>query len=270
MSCAFIIPSFNHPHHSGEAIQSLFTQSITPCDIYLIHDGTEKRHRELLIQKFPEIIHLTNEKNSGFTGAVNTGIKEAFKKNYLWFFILSNDALLFKYSGPPKKKGIAAVKILGRNKSSIESIGGVANLLTGKLTHLKVENQNLKKYQKFYVPGAAFFVAREVIEKIGLLDQDLFIYWEDVEYSLRAQKSKVETFSYQNCEVIHKGLKTTRGNPLYTTYYFQRNRKKVCFKYGHFFSKFFFLFYFILEMVKKLSQKNNKTRRSFLWRALFF
>lgn len=213
MSCAFIIPSFNHPHHSSEAVLSLLGQGISPQDIYLVHDGTEKKHKQFLIQKFAQINHLARETNSGFTGAVNLGICEALKKNYPWFFILSNDACLLRYQSPPNQKGIAAVKIFRKNNSVIESMGGLVNLLSGRLIHLKKDNHHFPPYNKFYVPGAAFFIARDVVEKIGMLDDHLFIYWEDVEYSLRAQKAQIATFYYDDCEVIHKGLKTTRGNP---------------------------------------------------------
>ena len=261
MNVACLVPSYNHPLLSARAIQSLLDKNFIPSDIFLVHDGPEQSCIQKLKSDFPSINHLVTPKNLGFSGAVNCGLISAMKKKYQWYFIMSNDAQLLEFVERPPHPGLVAVKVMGRKYQLVESLGGVLNFFTGSLKHLKVASRKIKFYQKFYVPGAAFLIHHSVLETVGLLDENLFIYFEDVEYSLRVQKKMLPIYLFEGVCVSHQGRKTTGGNSLYTTYYFQRNRKKVCIKYGYWWSKIIFFVIFFSQNLIKLIRLKKKQRQ---------
>ncbi|HEX4924525.1 MAG TPA: hypothetical protein VFV50_10580, partial [Bdellovibrionales bacterium] len=82
-----------------------------------------------------------------------------------------------------------------------------------------------------YVPGSGFAVHRAVFARAGGMDTALGTYWDDVDWSVRVQRAGFELRSDPNFVLRHYIGKTCHQNPLYSIYYFQRNRKRVSWKY---------------------------------------
>lgn len=81
------------------------------------------------------------------------------------------------------------------------------------------------------MPGSAFAVHQEVFKKTGGMDESLGTYWDDVDWSMRAKKLGFKLELDRDWRVRHHIGKTCHQNPLYSIYYFQRNRKKIAWKY---------------------------------------
>lgn len=135
---------------------------------------------------------INNSKNLGFARGVNQGISLAFKdKSITQFFLMNNDLsistgsfsqLLLTFNKFPSA-GIVS-PILHHKKGY--DWGGKYNKWTGMVRHKNWGNKPKTSLSVTHVAGAAMLIKREVLEKIGMLDERFFLYFEDLDFCLRA------------------------------------------------------------------------------------
>lgn len=233
-----LVLSFNHMEITRKCLLSV-QKWVPDSNIILIHNGSEDLVRQQLHFEFPHIGHIFLEKNQGYSGGANFGLNFVFenKKNPSeWVLFLTNDTQLKKLEKPPQQPGLYAPKILKRNTDKIDSLGGSLNLLNGKLRHLRVYNQNLyfksNIYSRYYVPGTAFWLHRETFKEGGGFDTTLHTYWEDVDLSIRYENLGLCLGRHLDTVLSHAIGRTCHKKPIYTKFYFHRNRKIIWKRYA--------------------------------------
>jgi GT2 family glycosyltransferase len=112
-------------------------------------------------------------------------------------------------------------------------MGALFDPSTVKLRHCTNISEFYSYSKMRYIPGTAFLLHREIFERTQGFDEELFTYWEDVDFSQRVQELQYPMLVDQNWVIRHGIGKTCHKNPLYTIYYYQRNRKKISYKYSH-------------------------------------
>ncbi len=217
--------------------------------IIVLHFGDKKNTHQCLKslkrlkydQKKIKTIVIDNDKqNLGFAGGVNKGLKVALKgESIKYFLLLNNDLvvdqnLLISLINCAKGKNIG---ILGciityfRNPNKIWFAGGHLNKVFCFTKHLYINKRLTSRIQLSnadFITGACMFIKREIFEKIGLFDEDYFLYWEDVDFCQRALKAGFKILCVNQPLVQHKISSTTGiegSNKLSTVraYYFARN-----------------------------------------------
>ncbi len=189
-----------------------------------------------------KLIIIKNEKNFGFAEGNNIGIR--FALEYLkpdYFLLLNNDTsvesdFLTKMINNGEKNnqiGIIGAKIPYYDKPDKNWFcRGIINWLSiniayhgGRCVDQTMDND--------YITGCVALIKKEVIKKVGYLDKNLFLYFEDADYCLRAIKSRFSLVVVPSAIVYHKVSITS--NTFYKSksqYYFSRNRiwfvKKYC------------------------------------------
>jgi GT2 family glycosyltransferase len=119
--------------------------------------------------------------------------------------------------------GAAGPKILiDSDRTKIDSMGGVLDLWTAQHHNWREHFTEIRRNLSF-VHGAAFMLRREVIEKIGGLDEDFYAYWEESDYCLRLRRAGWTIAVTPRSVVYHKGGQTNLklSNPY--VYYMIRN-----------------------------------------------
>lgn len=146
---------------------------------------------------------INNKRNFGFAAGVNIGIVYALKQNADFIFLLNNDTIIenkflqklltvFKKN---KDIGIVGPAIeFTRDKKTIVDLGGRVNLFFGRTSHEETEINKLDYKLKnsrvvTYISGCCMLIKRDVFIKIGVLDESFFLYYEDVDFCLRAKRS---------------------------------------------------------------------------------
>ncbi len=180
---------------------------------------------------------ILNNKNAGFAKANNQGIGEA-RGEYI--LLLNSDTIIteknffskaIKFLEKGKWVGILGPRLLWKD-GQIQASGGyfpsLPRLFTWALMldDLPLVNKIVKPYHPhepgFYtkdpyyqtirhqdwVTGACFFIKRAVIDKIGLLDENIFMYTEEMEYCYRAKKAGFKVVYYPKISLIHLGGKS--------------------------------------------------------------
>jgi GT2 family glycosyltransferase len=258
MNTCIVILSFNHPEITARTIRSAMKFSIP---IILIHNGSLPKHREKLKLDFPEVSHIEMEINRGYSGGVNFGLNYAYLK-YDWVIFLTNDTELLQIASLPLEPAFIAPLIYFRKINRIDSMGGTFTPNQGKLKHIKDQNYKFAYGEFFYVPGTAFILHREIFIKIKQFDESLHTYWEDVDFSMRAQLSKSLVYFNSEFQILHRVGKTCHDNPFYTTYLYQRNRRKISWKYCPFIFKPILILQLMRDFLKQLIKLFNTKDKS--------
>lgn len=252
---AITILSFNHPEITSKCIDSVL--KLTSDNIFLIHNGSLKKHSDELVKKYPLITHLFLESNKGYTGGANFALTESFKIHNTVLFLTNDTELLELPKNIPAD--FSSVKSFKRQTEQIDSMGGLIDIKNGKLLHRKnkVDIFDSKQFIP-YIPGTAFWITKDTFEKLGGFDESFHTYWDDVDLSYRAALKKINLNHCNDTVIKHKIGKTCHSNSFYTYYLYQRNRKKFMKKHHLTTLRFWFLFY-------KDLFKNVKSRYKTTW-----
>ncbi len=187
------------------------------------------------LKDFPEVDFIQSKDNSGYSGGNNLGIKKALLNGADYIFILNSDATVESEAiaslVEAAEEGVGDLlgpKILFPESKSIWYAGGIfdRNNVLGK--HRGVDEKDEGQYDKIeetdYVTGAALFVKAQVFEKIGLLDEKYFLYYEDSDFCFRAKSAGFKVSYVPKALVYHANAKSTGlGSPV-QDYYITRNR----------------------------------------------
>ncbi len=144
-----------------------------------------------------------NRINRGFAGGVNVGIKKALAKKATHILLINPDIKFAKtaiYSLLKVDSDIVSpvLKFI-RDGKEILDYGGKVNWFLGRTTH----NENIRG-KVDYVSGACMLIRAEVFRKIGLFDQHYFMYFEDVDFCLRAKGAGFKVLVDKKTFVDHK------------------------------------------------------------------
>lgn len=219
---------------------------------------------------------LDTKYNSGYSGGNNIGIKHALENSADYIFILNPDTTIEK--GALTKlietaESDSQIGILGPaiSENGKTVYGGKIKWLQPELSHLVVEllSSLSSSTTKFYIPGAAMLIRRKVIEKIGLLDERYFLYFEDVDYCERAKQADFKLAIVPDAIIHHKPSSSTSslGTPLLLHYHY-RNAHLFNWKNGPLWVKitlpFWSFFTIIKQLIKILLGKNREISKTIL------
>lgn len=204
-----IVLHFGDIRVTRECLGSIVLSKIKYKEVVLVDNSSNfTRPKNLKIRL------IKPRKNLGYAAGMNTGIKYALSKDAQYFLLLNNDTIvekefaseLISFFKKYKKAGIVgpAIKFSKQGKM-IYDLGGRVNFLFGRTSHYEVERVTLKRPTRVdYISGCCMFIKREVLEKIGLLDERFFLYYEDVDFCLRAKKAGFKTFVLPKVHIYHK------------------------------------------------------------------
>ncbi len=233
-----LILSYNHPELTARAVQSALDFSSNSDSIILVHNGSDLKHRDILTSRFHKVRHEILASNKGYSGGVNAGFRQALAMGFDWIFLLTNDCVLSQIHVPTNlEPGLIAPLIHRRKQGQIDSCGGIFQPARAHIFHARSAEEFMSCVKSGgtknlpYIPGSAFWIHRSVIEHVGLMDESLGTYWEDVDYSARAHLAGIPLQFDSRTEVLHQVGKTNHKDPRYTTYFFQRNRRVVSKRY---------------------------------------
>lgn len=197
--------------------------------IYVVDNASPDLSYQELRKKLPDCIVLRNTVNSGYTGGNNYGIRIAFEADHDLAVILNNDVEVRLSAGfwcwlegiaSSTAKALIGIPV-GNSERSEQLAFPAAH---GRVTSAIVSGAELP-HTSFpeLLCGCAMAITRELYEKTGPLDEALFMYCEEFDYSIRCVKSGGELFYAPPSLgfVLRRGMSASR--PAYVYYYQARN-----------------------------------------------
>lgn len=234
-----ILVNYNGKKYNDKCIESILRSIISSeLQVVVVDNASTDNSLELLRERWGEnskvkIIPL--DKNYGFSEANNVGIKWAERNGCEYFLVLNNDTevrrdTLEKMLEAQKETGAIIVpKIVYADKpDTIWYAGGDFSKTIWKPLPRGVNQKDNGQYNRseqcFFANGCSILLSREIIQKLGVLDEKFFLYYEDTEYSLRAREKKVAVWYCAEALVYHKVNGATLGNERPdNAYYITRN-----------------------------------------------
>lgn len=185
-----------------------------------------------------EITVIDNDKeNQGFAKGMNVGIRKALKKKTDYMLLLNNDTViepnflkeLVRVGESDQDIGILGPVIYeypstGSGQAKIHFAGGKINWLYTRGIHIQATRDLRQETRNVdYITGACLLIKREVIEKIGLMDEDYFLYFEDVDWCLKARRAGYKCVLVPKSKIWHKPSSSAKEGSFSYIYYHTRN-----------------------------------------------
>lgn len=242
---AVIIPNWNGADKLAPAIESILAQSFSDLVLVIVDNGSTDNSREVIesyCRQDNRIDVIWRDRNYGYTGGVNPGFEYAIDKNCTYAAPFNNDAIadiswlqnLVTFLESHDTYGIAACKMLHADGKTIDSTGEY--FTSWGLTYPRGRGeQNGTQYDTqidiFGASGGASLYRVNMLKEVGLLDDDFFAYYEDVDLSFRSQLAGWKVGYVPEAFIYHEQGGTTKHMISgFTTYQTMKNLPLVTFK----------------------------------------
>lgn len=226
-----IIVSWNTKNLLRDCINSVIRETVKyTYDIWVVDNNSPDNSAGMVRNEFPSVKLIANSDNKGFSAANNQALKVASGKNLL---LLNPDTVVkenaldkmldYIYSN---NVGIVTCKLLNTDGSLQKSVANFYSLwrtfIDNRLVSELLKNVKSSKSQFYstwdhnstreidWARGAVVLFSREVMDKIGVLDEKYYIYGEEIDFYYRAKKSGFKAVFIPYAEIIHHGKSSSR------------------------------------------------------------
>ena len=204
-------------------------------EVIVVDNASKQDEASIIAQRYPYIKIIRTDKNLGFAGGNNVGIKEAKGK---YIFLINNDtvfkefnvdSLINRLESSPKI-GIVCPKIRFAWGTNLIQYAGYTPLskITVRNQAIGFNEEDKGQYDTAhstpYAHGAAMLIKRETIEKVGLMPEDYFLYYEEIDWSMMFTRAGYEIWYDPACTIYHKESQSTGQDSPLRTCYITRNR----------------------------------------------
>jgi GT2 family glycosyltransferase len=233
-----VILNWNGLQDTLECLESCEKLSYPNVQKLLVDNGSTDGSASVVRKRFPDVEVIETGCNLGFAGGNNVGIRHALENGADFIWLLNNDtvvepdalsALVAVMEGE-RTAGMVGSKIRYHDAQNRLWYAGACldQHFPYRCGHRGLNEEDRGLYDDVgetgYVTGCSLLVRRELIEHIGLLDEGLFLYFEDTDWGARARLSGWKLL-YAPCSlVLHKASASLGGmeSPR-MSYYLARN-----------------------------------------------
>ena len=239
-----IIVNYNVKYYVEQCLHSL-RKALAGVDaeVYVVDNHSHDGSVEYLQERFPQLNIIACMHNYGFAYANNVAIKQSQSEYVLLLnpdtFVAENaiQTMLNFMDEHPQTGGIGVQMLGADGQKAMESRRGLPSPMVSfyKMSGLCARFPQSKRFGKYYlsyllwdaparievISGACMMVRREAFDKVGLLDEDYFMYGEDIDLSYRILKAGYENW-YVPCQILHyKGESTHKSSFRYVHVFYQ-------------------------------------------------
>lgn len=237
------------------------TNTYRNIEIIVVDNGSET-DASAITALFPDVVFIRSAVNLGFAGGNNLGISRATGDYY---FLVNNDTeftpglvqKLVEVLDQHANVGMVSPRInYFADRELIQYAGFTSiNYFTGR-------NDTIGKYQRnndyfngagptAYAHGAAMMVKKEVTDKVGLMFENYFLYYEEMDWCERIKRANYEIWVRGDAVIYHKESVTVGKNSFMKTYFMNRNRLLFARRNTPLFALLVFYVYFMLIVVPR-------------------
>jgi GT2 family glycosyltransferase len=204
-------------------------------EVIVVDNASKNLEAEAIARRYPQVKVIQSDKNLGFAGGNNLGILSAHGK---YLFLVNNDTVFKDFN----------IQVLIDSMESSSTIGIVCPKIrfawdnnpiqyTGytPLSRITIRNRAIgfgendhgqydTAHPTPYAHGAAMLIRRDAIDKVGLMPECYFLYYEELDWSMMFTRAGYQIWYEPTCTIYHKESQTTGQNSPLRTYYLTRNR----------------------------------------------
>lgn len=227
-----VILTWNHKDVTADCLQSVSAVDYPRLGAIVVDNASQDGTAEFVRRTFPHVRVVENERNLGYAAGCNVGIRYALERGADYVLLLNNDTLvqpnlvellaswaeahpddailtpLIRYADEPERVWCAGSR---RRRLTLDS----QDFGPGRPERVPIDHVR----EVDYVMGCAMFVRAETFRQIGLFDESLFFYYEDLDFSLRAQAAGYKLRYVPGSTVWHRVQASTSDAPPLRYYY---------------------------------------------------
>ena len=255
---SIITVNFNHSHVTDELLDSItLKNTYSNIEIIVVDNGSTINPIPVWKQKYPYVTYIRSDINTGFAGGNNIGIKAA-TGDYL--FLVNNDTeftdgLLEKLVVTLDANSNAAMvsqKICYYDKPTMLQYVGYTemNYFTGRNSQIGQFETDDGQYNYLtgktgFAHGAAMLVTRAAIDKVGLMAENFFLYYEELDWCARMKHAGFDILVNLDTLIYHKESISVGKQSALKEYFMNRNRILFERRNATAFQFFIFSIYFV-------------------------
>ena len=259
---SIITINYNQLQVTCELLDSLRKLTYPDVEVIVVDNFSVDDPTSIIRSQYPEVKFIRSGRNLGFAGGNNLGIIASTGK-YLLF--LNNDTeahpgflepLVNLFETTPQA-GIASSKILYHNSGeTIQYAGSTCiNPYTGRNKRVgfmeKDRGQHDLLKETDLAHGAAMMVPRHVVEKVGMMPEFFFLYYEEIDWCESIKRAGYKIFFVPASKVYHKESMSIGKKSTVKTYYMTRNRLLFMRRNTSGTKKLAWIFFFLLFSLPK-------------------
>jgi len=261
MKVSIITVNFNQPKVTEELLATI--PALKGLEIIVVDNGSEPDVSPQLQAKYPLVKFIRSEKNMGFAGGNNLGIIQA-GGDYL--FLVNNDTeftpglvdKLVEVLDAHPEVGMISPKIkYFYNQGMIQYAGYTPlNYYTGRNSCVGLREIDNGQYDHITAPtaychGAAMMVRKTAIEKAGMMNENFFLYYEELDWGEHIKRAGYQAWVCTDALIYHKESVSVGKNSRLKEYFMNRNRILFIRRNAPYFKKIIFYLYFVLMVVPR-------------------
>lgn len=235
MKLSIVIVNYNVKFYLEQCLGAL-QRSIKniETEVFVVDNHSRDGSVEYLSERFPDVMFIGSNHNLGFARANNLAIKQCQGE---YILLLNPDTIVcesslrdvLSFMDAHPEAGATGVRMLKTDgNDAMESRRGLPTPMTSfyKMCGLCAHYPKSRRFGKYYmsylpwnepvkievISGAFCMIRHTAIEKVGLLDEDFFMYGEDIDYSYRLLKAGYENWYYPSRILHYKGESTQKSS----------------------------------------------------------
>ena len=228
-----VVLSWNGLEDTLECLKSLCQSDYPNLEIVVVDNGSEDGSCAVIAELFPQVTLIANSRNLCFVRGNNIGLDAGLRMHADLLLLLNNDTVvepdciseLVRALGQDEAIGIVGPLMQRTLRPDLIDMGGDFDFWTGAviLRHFVPAMECNGLFPISYVWGCGLMVRREVLERVGLLDERYIAYYEDADFCMRARALGYGTAVATRARMLHKVGRSGERRFLWQTYMRLRN-----------------------------------------------
>ena len=237
---SIISVNFNQLEVTCEMLDSIRALSFKDLEIIIVDNASSENPEAFLSKNYPEVKFIRSSKNLGFSGGNNLGIA-ASSGDYLYF--VNNDTelieegieQLIKLFGEVPKLGMVSPLICYHPSSHEHKLDLIQYAGTTPVNPYTARNKTIgemeldsgqftQAYPTPYAHGAAMMIPREMLEQVGDMPEEFFLYYEELDWCEQIRRAGYKVYVEPRSRIYHKESISVGKMSTLKTFYLNRNR----------------------------------------------
>jgi GT2 family glycosyltransferase len=235
VSC--VVLNWNGLQDTRECLDSLKNVTYPALRVIVVDNGSENDEAAVIRDEFGDFAELIEaNENRGFAGGANLGIRRALEGDCDYVLLLNNDTVVdpeflteLVEGVETMQPGVAAAcptTYFYDRRDVIYSTGGRYSLWRGSARQIGREKRESGRErpiaERDYADGVCMLIPRLALERLGMLDEDYFSYWEETDWCARARSTGMRCYHVPKAKIWHKAARSQDPDPRFQ-YLYRRN-----------------------------------------------
>ncbi|MBD5088819.1 MAG: glycosyltransferase family 2 protein [Clostridiales bacterium] len=244
-SIGIVICSYNKSEYVCRCIESVLQSDTEDFDIYMVDNASTDDSVEAVTQKFGDkVTILQNEENLGGSGGFNRGIRKVLEEGYKYLMCLDDDVkvtkgavrALYEFLKKNPKVGMVGSKVYHMHAPEyVQQMGLKIHFESCSAETLYADRMDTPDIPEVVycdtVAACSLMMPTRVVKNVGMMPEDNFIYWDDMEWGYLVGQAGYQVAAYGGSKVYHEMSANVRKENTFSTYYMWRNHLNFFMKY---------------------------------------